>query len=592
MTEMFRETKKGIIMVMNNTYAYGFFAYGKPELLLPRMKTEGNTLKVSFLPEDLKGRRFEKIRFMSPLCEAGVDDDGYMFYPGTLSDGTVLTRFTERADCERDSMIAALSFAGMGGSEKAVMVHVTKGSANCRFHAECVKGIYRLCPEFVMEGHEVYEELEVTYTLMPDATYSDMARVYRIYQMDVNGCVPLKERIKGRPELEYAADSIEFRIRMGWKPVPTPEFHQNDENEPPLKVVCDIEKLTKLIKAMKKGGIDKAEICLVGWGQGGHDGRFPQQVPSDPAYGGDEKLRDCIAEAREMGYQIVCHTGSLQSYEVADNFSLDAMNHVKAADGCVVPRVSHYVRSGGLSGGAPFLLCPREAYEKYGINELPKVRDYGFRGIHFIDELTAVSAEWCDHPDHPVTRTDAENYYRKLAVLSRELFGGFQSEGWIDFMNSDTDYIMYCSFSERDVRKVCPLFDESIPLWQLVYHGIVLSSPSSATVNHTLKGPDARLYFMEFGGRPLMYLFSKFGERKNWMGDIDLRLVDDNDMDSVISALKEAYDEYQPMKYLQYEFMDRHEKLSDGVYAVTYSDGSVITVDYNKKTYTLKKGDK
>jgi len=577
-------------MVMQNTYALGYFGYGKPEVLLPRMEACENTLKVSFLPKDLAGRKFEKIRFMSPLCKVDALSHGYMFYPGRLADGTILSYFTERESCEFTSIVNAMSLAGIGGCENAVMVQVTKGMPNCRFHVECQNGVYRLCPEFAMDGAEVYEELEVTFTLMPNATYADMARAYRKYQMDVNGCKPLKERIEGRPELEYAADSMEFRVRMGWKPVPTPVFHQNDENEPSLNVACDIEKLSKLTRAMKAGGIDKAEICIVGWGQGGHDGRFPQQVPSDPAYGGDEMLRKYIAEAEDMGYQIVCHTGSLQSYEVADNFSLEAMNHVKAADGCTVPRVSHYVTGGGLSGGAPYLLCPKEAYEKYGVCELPKVRDYGFRGIHFIDELTAVSTERCDHPDHPVTRTQAEEYYRKLARLSRELFGGFQSEGWLDFMNADTDYIMYCSFSSRNVKGgFSPLFDESIPLWQLVYHGIVMSSPSSATVNHTLKGSDERLYFIEFGGRPLMYLFSKFGDDKNWMGDIDLRLVDDNDMDGVVAALKAAHDEYLPLKYLQYEFMDNHEKLSDGVYRTTYSDGTAVTVDYNRKEYTVEK---
>ena len=86
-----------------------------------------------------------------------------------------------------------------------------------------------------------------------------------------------------------------------------------------------------------------------------------------------------------------------------------------------------------------------------------------------------------------------------------------------------------------------------------------------------------------------MYLFSKFGERKNWMGDIDLRLVSEDDLDGVIKALRDAYEEYQQLKYLQYEFMENHEKIGDDLYKLTYSDGTVITVDYIGCCYTVQK---
>ena len=86
-----------------------------------------------------------------------------------------------------------------------------------------------------------------------------------------------------------------------------------------------------------------------------------------------------------------------------------------------------------------------------------------------------------------------------------------------------------------------------------------------------------------------MYLFSKFGERKNWMGDIDLRLVSEDDLEGVIKALLEAYEEYQQLKYLQYEFMENHEKIDDDLYKVTYSDGTVINVDYIDCCYTVQK---
>jgi len=167
--------------------------------------------------------------------------------------------------------------------------------------------------------------------------------------MEYRGCVPLKERVKRRDAQRREAEGMELRIRMGWKPIPTPVRHQTLENEPPMYVACDIAELNKIIEVvgnlvcteadrvaddliavalrfgdelaqrivaaearvarvllresavvsagaptdeyvacdiaelnkiidkMHEMGVGKAELCLVGWGPGGHDGRFPQQ---------------------------------------------------------------------------------------------------------------------------------------------------------------------------------------------------------------------------------------------------------------------------------------------------------------------------
>ena len=87
-----------------------------------------------------------------------------------------------------------------------------------------------------------------------------------------------------------------------------------------------------------------------------------------------------------------------------------------------------------------------------------------------------------------------------------------------------------------------------------------------------------------------MYFYSKFGENHNWMGDQDLHCGSDKEIDAAVDAIKSAYDEYEQLKYLQYEFMEKHEKLSKDRYRVTYSDGTVITVDYAKGNYTVQKG--
>ena len=478
---------------------------------------------------------------------------------------------------------------GFCGNENAVFVHVQSMDSDTRFLAEHENGEYRINPEIVLNGDAPDDDIVVVYRRMPFASYADMAKVYRKYQMDVKGCVPLKERVANNPILKKSAEALELRIRMGWKPRPTPVRDQTLENEPPMLVACDIPTLNQLIDKMQAAGIQHAEICLVGWGPGGPDGRFPQQVPSDPRYGGDEALKAFIARAQGIGYSVVCHTVSFGAYEIADNWDPKLMMKKYAPSG----KLQLYVRTNyavnGLNGGEPWHVCPQTAYEHYAVNDLPKVRDYGFQGMQYVDEITACEPDKCYDPDHPVTRKKAWHYYRKIAQLSKKLFGGYQSEAWVDYINSDVDAILYTSVHSKLTRDMNPLFDEGIPFWQLVYHGIVMSNATSQTVNYPIKEKYQRLKFIEYGGRPLLYINSKFGATLNWMGDDDLHSSCEADLDVDVAALKDAHDEYEALKHLQYEFMENHEKLADNLYRTTYSDGTVITVDYEKETYTVDK---
>ena len=75
-----------------------------------------------------------------------------------------------------------------------------------------------------------------------------------------------------------------------------------------------------------------------------------------------------------------------------------------------------------------------------------------------------------------------------------------------------------------------------------------------------------RLKVAEFGGRPTFY----FIDYKN------------------LKPIKQAYDEYQPMKYLQYEFMDYHGSIGDNVFLTRYSDGSEVVTNYSDKDFSCK----
>lgn len=552
----------------------------------------GNVLKFIIPKRNLDKGRYNTIVVETDLLTAKAGEKGYFFYPTNFGNGIMLTRFDEKPDAELLTWLSAMPVCGLCEQEKSSFVRIEGQSGDARFEVSVKNNVYAIKPRFDLQGEDPEEDITIFFYRMPNATYVDMAKVYRKYQMEVKGCKPLRERAEMREPLRKAAEAPEIRIRMGWKPIPTPIRHQTEANEPPLYVTCTVEMLNKLVDKMQKAGIDKAEICLVGWGVGGHDGRFPQQYPSDPRYGGDDELRKFIAKAQRMGYQVVAHTVSCGAYEIADNFDRAELAKRRNEKGEYYPFVRDVYKMNGLNGGEPYAVCPKRAYERYAKEDLPVVRGYGFQGLEYVDELTAYIPEKCDDPNHPVSRKQAQGYYKKIAQLAKALFGGYQSEGFMDYMIDAMDAILYVGIRTKfESKPFNPLYDEGIPFWQLVYHGIVLSNPTSRTVNYPIKDANANLVFVEYGGRPLLYINSKFGPGRDWMGKNDLYSLTDEDLDRSVKAIKAAYDEYEPLQYLQYEFMENHEKLSDTLYRTTYSDGTTVTVDYDALSYTVKKPD-
>ncbi|MBQ1934458.1 MAG: hypothetical protein II370_05610 [Clostridia bacterium] len=572
-------------------HVYGIGMNGASYPLPFALEDFGNVLRFSITKRMLENTNLNTVVVETELLKAKTGENGYFLYPTNFGCGFVTTYFTPREDASFLSWLSATPVCGLCENERGVFARVDGHAADAHFRVKTEGGIYSISTLFELQGDEPEEDISIYFYRMPNAGYVEMAREYRKYQMEVKGCRPLKERMLEREPLRKASEAMEIRVRMGWKPIPTPVRHQTPATEPPLHVTCTIEMLERMIDKLQENGIDKAEICLVGWGPAGHDGRFPQQYPSDPRYGGDPALKRFIARAQRLGYQIVAHTVSCGAYEIANNFDIKDLAKRRNEKGEYYAFSRDIYKLKGLNGGEPYAVCPQRAYERYAKDDLPIVRGYGFSGMFYIDELTAYTPEKCCDPDHPVSRKQAQEYYRKIARLATSVFGGYQCEGYMDFMNADLDSILYVGCHTKDCSEFHPIFGEGVPFWQIVYHGIIMSNPTSETVNYTMKSAERQLLFFEYGGRPVMYFNSKFGPGRDWMGKVDLYSRDDNDLDEAMKYLKTAYEEYEALQYLQYEYMDDHRKLSDGVYRTEFSDGTVIITDYNALRWEVTKPD-
>ena len=478
-------------------------------------------------------------------------EDGYYVIADCDNKGSRLCRFTKNDDYEIVLKQNLMPIFGVKKSLFCVLGIIKTAKQNFSVVVGVRENKYYLKLRFEITKFGIDDIVFTLYSFEKNATYCEMAKKYREYQLKCKNCVPLKERVVKNKYLKYAVESPEIRIRLAWKPAPPKVLEQTIENEPEVHVACTFERVKDFINELKLQGVDKAQICLVGWNKSGHDGRYPQMFPVEEKLGGEGKLRELILYAQKNGYQIVCHTNSTDCYSIADTFSKDIV--------CKKSNGECSIDNAPWSGGTMYHLCPVKAIE-YAKKDLPRVAELGFRGLHYIDVISVVPLRECYDKNHMADKKKTLECYNEIMELCHEEFGGFASEGAYDFAAKYLDYALYVSWGDYNNN----FFNEEIPLFELVYHGIILYNPSTSTINANIKGKDIVNTLKRYGGRPTFYIYSKFMDgsgNDGWLGNDDLVIDTEEQLRYTVSKIKELYDDYKTECYTQYEFMDSYSDM-------------------------------
>ena len=550
------------------------------------LKVKGCLRGEKYLHFEMSEKELSKIadlRVLPSFGRAKVGDEGYF----VSSDG-MLTTFKPLSKNAR--------------LLRKVIVNMLP--ANCfkvgdKCYAGIIKGLEYECKQAVTfvygNEYQYYYHYETLKDIVPyepltidfyplegkDANYAGMARLCRKYLIEADRMPQLvKDRIGENEHLKYASEAPEIRIRLGWKPVPTPVKHQTLENEPEMIVAVTFDQVKDIVDELKKQGVNEAELCLVGWNIKGHDGRFPDHLPVDPQLGGEAKLRECIKYAQDNGYKIVAHTCRTDIYEISKDWN-DGADVARRADGSLAARYP-------IGGGLMHDICYKQSYEKYYKNEEPKIAELGFRGLEYIDVLSVIYPHECHNPEHPVNRKEAAEYANKMLNGLRPMFGGSQSEGGVYYVAKSLDYALYASMRMNRTQNY-EIIDEYVPTWHIVFNGYILNNAASQTVNYPLKAPISALRVIEYASRPIFYFYSAYrSPGRNWMGETDLTMKNKKDLERSVAIIKQGYDEFKTLQHLQYCTLDDNFELAKGVKCSIYSDGTRVIVNYNKEPYTYE----
>lgn len=461
---------------------------------------------------------------------------------------------------------------GMKGP-KGTFVGIMKGlKMEQKVYVRVDRGVYKLMVVYNLRltEFEPYEDIVIDYYKLEgeNANYAGMAKVYRQYQLDRNEVVPLKERVKNNPVLDFTAKSIYVRIKLGRcdrRAYPPSKW---GKREFPLVVDHHFNEVQDIMKGMKALNVDNAEVCLVGWQKGGHDGPFPDYFPVPQEFGGIEKMRETIDLGKSLGYAMTVHVNHTSFYLKSTRLHPDDLS--QTIDG----KLRRYTF---WPGGQAYHACFQTVCNRYVDEDIKTFKDLGINGTFHVDVTSARWPDPCHAPMHANNRKQVVEWQNAVNQKLKDAFGGYSSECTLDHVAKTLDYGLYVSWIGEEVTKKGYLLDRPVPLSELVYHGIILSNPFYGTIDapyergedklsdvkesYAYLGTPANrmLKVVEFGGRPSFYY------------------VDYKDL----KPLANMYDEYEKIKWLQFEFMQDHKQLEKDVFLTAYSDNTRIVCNYN-----------
>ena len=447
-------------------------------------------------------------------------------------------------------------------------------------------GRYEIFPcvrfDKVREFFPLYDDVVIEFARLDgeEADYNGIAHAYRRQRLSRGEIEPIRERMKRQPELGYLSEAMVIRLQThGAKSIPEKRTDFYPTNEPPINVYLPFDKAEDFVRAIRAAGVDKAAFVSAGWNAGGYDGRLPDHFPVEPTFGGEKGLRRLIRTTQDLGFMIMLHATHTEVYRVCPHF--DEGTIAKKPDGA-------RCWNGLYFGGSCYWICERCSWEGWIADEMRQMRELGTHGSHYIDVFSATYPNRCADPRHPATPEQMAGFQNKILAEAKRVFGGASSEGGYDHVLGNVDCINYISVEMKKLHdgktKGYELVSGVYPLWELVYHGIVLYTSDRLTQNHTrgqnhpkkdesgtldwLEGdgivdPRISLKIVEFGGRPIFYTYK--------MKDVP--------------AIARAVTEFRPVRHLQKEEMVSHREIAPKVFETRYGNGERTICNYNDKPY-------
>lgn len=401
----------------------------------------------------------------------------------------------------------------------------------------------------------------VRYCFIPDGNLVTLTKRYRRYVVEKGHFVSLKEKIARNPLVGKLVGSPVITAGILTHIEPASRYYNKVDTSRNNRLNTFKERADQISKLPEKG-ITKAYFHLDGWGYRGYDNLHPDNIPPSPAAGGWEGLKNLADVCDKLGYVFALHD------QFRDYF-LDAASYDPRHT--IITEKGNRPLSSQWYGGSQSVLCSQLA-PGYVARNYRSLLDHGVK-VHgsYLDVFAVVPPDECYNPEHPVTRTECLRYRSEGFNFIRSFGGVISSEESLDWAIPYLDLVHWGPFALDPSPEKGKAMGIPVPLFSLVYHDALLI-PWTASIRKGSWGiPDndySYLYALLNAGMP--YLSITPGDEE-------------------IARVKIVCDLHKRVALLEmtnFEFTEASYRKQ----RTTFADGTTVTVDLDKGTYSVKPG--
>ena len=392
-------------------------------------------------------------------------------------------------------------------------------------------------------------------TFLENCDYNDLCKVYRQYAKEQGLLITLKEKAAKNPLVDKFIGSAIVHTGIKTHVSPDSAYYDKEHPEKNDEVIAFATRQDQMEK-LKEAGLEKVYLHLDGWGNPGYDNKHPDYLPACVEAGGWPGMKALSDKMKELNYMFAIHDQYRDYYFDAETYDRDFA--LQNPDG------SH-IEFCRWAGGWQTYICASQAplYLRRNFTELFR------QGIQlegtYLDVFTCNELDECTHPWHRMTRKECMEYRKSCFdyLVAHDILPS--SEEVIDWAVPSVVTAHYGPYAfmlwPNDAPKGVP-----VPLFNLVYHDCVVLP---WLMKEDASQGDYMLYALLNGGAAYLDA-EKDGED----------LEHDIERYRQVAALQEKVAKCE---------MVRHEFLNEAytVQKAVYSDGTEVTIDLEKGTYSI-----
>ncbi|MCK4401054.1 hypothetical protein KAW08_01970 [bacterium] len=423
-----------------------------------------------------------------------------------------------------------------------------------------------ISPIFVFENKRLNYERMLDYFFVSNATYVDIAKVYRKRLIEKGRFVSLKQKIEENPEVEKLVGAVVWKHNVFCNERPEGvkkdySLYVRDSKQAVMEGKPANWTAKELFATAKERGFDRLVVYNTGWNCGGFDSMYPTKFQPNPLRGTEEDFKRIASWARSLNDGYI--------FSIHDNYSEAYKNSSEWNSGYIIKnRGGGAVGIGIWRGGRSYSICPSDAV-KFAKRNIPRIAAMLGRGSIYIDVLGCVALKECFDKKHPMTKEqDAQRRYDIFTMAKKHLGSVASESSPLDFLCGIIDigafFPIHANFNLfTDLQRPIP-----IPLFQLVYHDSVLNYTSES-------------YTKFYGDEYLLYV-ALYNLLPFSLEDISLRLS---------RELRETYKaEMTSHKFItepKITFSKDGCFWTEGVQETNFSDGTTVIANFNKEPYSF-----